>query len=232
VRKVEIQLLQFDELSPRAKAKARAWYRQDNDGLRDDWYSDVYADFIQICGILGISLGCHLISRHDGTLTSKPSIWFTGFSCQGDGACFAGTYSGRAEACVEIRDHAPEDVVLHTIADVLQIDFVEPYEDLTASIVIETQGRYCHSSTMHVTSGLYQESDGDEFEISDDRLRLYEGQLRRLADWLYKQLEAEHEAMTSDETIEENILCNNFMFLSDGTYFPQAEHCLLPEAYL
>ncbi len=218
-----MQLLQFNELSPAAQEKAREWYRKDNDGLPDEWYDSDYDDFQIICRILGITLDTYTVQLHGGGTRQKPAIWHSGFCAQGDGACFAGRYSGRAEAREEIRDHAPQDVVLHTIADVLHIDFVEPYEDLTAHVLITQEGRYCHSGTLSVNSGLYQESDGEEKEIPWDRLKLYEGQLRRLADWLWNQLRETYFAMTSDEAIDEAIQGNEYWFLSNGSYFPSIE---------
>mgnify|MGYP003909821093 CR=1 FL=1 len=43
--------------------------------------------------------------------------------------------------------------------------------------------------------------------------------LRDLARWLYRQLEAEYDHLTSDETIEEGIIVNEYTFTESGRRF-------------
>ena len=43
--------------------------------------------------------------------------------------------------------------------------------------------------------------------------------LRDLARWLYRQLEAEYDHLTSDETIEEGIIVNEYTFTEGGRRF-------------
>lgn len=45
-----------------------------------------------------------------------PKIWFSGFSSQGDGACFEGTYTGTGNALASIKGHAPEDAEAFTVS--------------------------------------------------------------------------------------------------------------------
>jgi hypothetical protein len=42
--------------------------------------------------------------------------------------------------------------------------------------------------------------------------------MRDFADWIYKQLEAEHNYQMSDEQIDESIKCNEVEFSEDGSY--------------
>ncbi|ECI2947336.1 antitoxin of toxin-antitoxin stability system, partial [Salmonella enterica subsp. diarizonae] len=107
-----------DELSESAREKARAWYCEG--GLEYDWYSDVYEDFILICNILGVRLKTRTFTTTGGRYHEKTCIWFSGFCCQGDGACFEGMYHYQPGAAQHIREHAPQDEALHRIADELQ----------------------------------------------------------------------------------------------------------------
>src|SRR5690606_33296995 len=85
-RVMETTVYTFDELSDKAKEKARDWYR---DGQLDyDWWDSVY-EMAQTAGwILGIEM--------DHKTKNVPAIYFSGFSSQGDGACFEGTYKYKA----------------------------------------------------------------------------------------------------------------------------------------
>ena len=86
-RIIETVVYGIDELSDAAKEKARAWYRQD--GLYDEWYDFVYADFGRICEILGVTLGTRAVRLHGGGALDKPRIYWTGFWSPGDGASYA-----------------------------------------------------------------------------------------------------------------------------------------------
>jgi hypothetical protein len=61
----------FDELSDEAKEKAREWYREGN--LDHDWWDGVYDMWTKALNQIGFS---------------DVRIYFSGFSSQGDGACF------------------------------------------------------------------------------------------------------------------------------------------------
>ena len=78
---------QFPELSDAAKDKARTWYREL--GPHDDWWDAVYEDFERVCEILGIRLKTTPVRLMGGGTRQKPSIWFSGFWSQGDGAAYA-----------------------------------------------------------------------------------------------------------------------------------------------
>lgn len=79
-----------DELSESARKKARAWYCEG--GLEYEWYDAVYEDFTLICNILGVRLKTRIFTTTGGRSYEKACIWFSGFCCQGDGACFEGLY--------------------------------------------------------------------------------------------------------------------------------------------
>ena len=178
-----------------------------------DWWDSVYDDFYRICEIMGIDLG-----------KSEPS--FSGFWSQGDGASWAGSYRaiqplrgyetwGTYDATYDtaptkIREHAPKDETLHTIADELCL-LARIYKPVYATVQ-RHDSRYSHSMTMCVREWEYHDED-DGFEGVDDAIaELIEKtlltQFRALADWLYTALEQEYEYLTSDEAVIESLEAN------------------------
>ena len=105
MRTETIEIYTFDELSDDAKDKAREWWL--GGGLDYDWYEFIFYDFLNICEILGFDV-------------IESNIHFSGFCSQGDGASFTGSYKYSRGAANKIREYAPQDKVLHEIADTLQ----------------------------------------------------------------------------------------------------------------
>jgi hypothetical protein len=205
-------VFQFHELSDAAKDKARIWYREL--GPHDDWWDAVYDDFERICDILGIRLKTTPVRLMGGGTRAKPSIWFSGFWSQGDGSCFEGYASYAVGAADRIRDYAPTDVNLHCIADRLQAVQRRNFYPLAAEV--SHRGRYYHDYTMSVDvtrdSPTWQPPTEDADEIVIEALR-------DLARWLYRQLQAEYDHLTSDEAIEEGIIVNEYTFTEGGRRF-------------
>ncbi|KGM85868.1 hypothetical protein rosmuc_04204 [Roseovarius mucosus DSM 17069] len=203
---------QFPELSDAAKEKARSWYREL--GPHDDWWDAVYEDFERVCEILGIRLKTTPVRLMGGGTRAKPCIWFSGFWSQGDGACFEGYWSHAKGAAARIRDYATTDVTLHGIADRLQAIQRRNFYQLAAEV--SHRGRYYHEYSMSVDvtrdSPTWQPPTEDAEEVVTEALR-------DLARWLYRQLEAEYDHLTSDEAIEEGIIVNEYTFTERGRRF-------------
>jgi hypothetical protein len=203
---------QFLELSDAAKEKARSWYREL--GAHDDWWDAVYEDFERICGILGIRLKTTSVRLMGGGTRQKPCSWFAGFWSQGDGAAFEGYLSHAKSSATRIRDYAPTDEMLHGIADRLQAIQRRNFYQLCAEA--SHRGRYYHEYTMSVDvtrdSVTWQPPTSDAEEIVTEALR-------DLARWLYRQLEAEYDHLTSDEVIEDGIIANEYTFTGAGRRF-------------
>lgn len=207
-RTIEIEAFTFDELSDEAKEKARAWYREG--ALDYDWYECIYEDAATCGAILGIDLKQKPVKLMNGSTRYDPSIWFTGFSSQGDGACFEGNYTYARGCARKIRRHAPQDVELRHIADRLVV--LQKAHGYRLEARTEHSGHYYHSGCMRVDVWMRDESrdvpDGAEGELRDT--------LRAFADWIYHQLEREYEYQMSDETVDESIRANGYEFDSDG----------------
>ena len=81
---------------------------------------------------------------------------------------------------------------------------------------VSHRGRYYHEYTMsvHVTrdSPRWQPPTEDAEEIVTEAIR-------DLARWLYRQLETEYDHLTSDETVEDGIIANEYTFTAGGRRF-------------
>lgn len=206
---IPITVYEFNELDDRAKNYARDWYRQS--AFDCDWYDFVFSDFETICKILGIVLRTSPVSLVGGSERDEPQILFTGFSSQGDGACFAGTYAYQPGSSTAIRAHAPRDLELHRIADALRDIQRRHFYQLSADI--RHRGRYCHEYSMEIAI----ERDG--LDISNLAEEMIIEALRGLARWFYRQLEREFEYLTSDPAVDEAISINEYSFLENGKRF-------------
>lgn len=209
---IETTVYRFDELSDAAKEKARSWYREL--GPHDDWWDAVYEDFERICEILGVGLKTRSIRLMGGCARQKPCIWFSGFSSQGDGACFEATAGHAKGATREIRAYAPQDQALHGIADRLQVAQRQNFYQLSADVA--HCGRYFHEYCM--TIDVSRDSPTGQLPTEGSEETVAEA-LRGLARWLYRQLEAEYDHLTSDEAIEEGIIINEYTFTEAGRRF-------------
>ena len=204
-RVIERTVYRFHELSDKAKARARDPYRAQ--GLRDQWWDFVYEDAVRVANILGIS-----ITEKSGP---SPAIYFSGFSSQGDGACFQGGYTPKPgnETTEGIRSECPQDEELHRIADalaLLQVSArVQHGQRIEANIT--TSGSYCHSGTMNVDA-TYTEGDSPDPEIAEELQQL----IRDFADWIYARLEDEYDWLNSNEHIDEALLDGDNEFEESG----------------
>jgi hypothetical protein len=190
----------FSELNDSAKTAARNQYR-DTGGILDyEWWDHTYEDAVRMAGLLGISI-----------LTDD--IHFNGFSSQGDGACFAGAYISTQADLDKLKAEAPNDTVLHSIADqlaLLQITQRLATGRTRMELRILTEGRYSHSGTMLVED-IYDIFTDDEIDLTDEMLTVF----RRFADWIYARLEEEHDYLLSDESIDQYL--DELTFDSDGS---------------
>ena len=167
----------------------------------------VYDDFERICDILGVSLKTRSVRVMGGGTRQKACIWFSGFSSQGDGACFEATVGHAKGARREIRAYAPKDQALHSIADRLQAVQRRNFYQLSADVT--HRGRYYHEYCMTIDVSRDSPSGQPPTQGSDETVM---EALRDLARWLYRQREAEYDYLTSDEAVEEGIVINEYTF--------------------
>lgn len=200
---IEKTVYTYEELSDDAKEAARQWFRDALSG--DEWWDTVYEDADAVASRLGVDF------ERKGRNT--PCIWFSGFWSQGDGACFEGSYHYNKGAAAEVKAYAPKDTELHAIAEALQEAQRRNFYKLSATC--SHTGRYFHSGSMSVSV----DKCADFGEVSEEDEDAVTDALRSFADWIYARLEEEHEYLTSDETVAENIMANGYEFEEDGTLY-------------
>lgn len=187
----QLDVYSFEDLDDRVKDRLRQPHRE----LEYDWYESVYEDAKEVAECLGVTFDLRLN-------TSKPCIYFSGFSSQGDGASFAGTYKYRPDAIPAILGYAPLDEDLHLIAKkltVLGISYRLVHSgDLTVRISVGG-GSYYHSGMMRAFAPQHDDDFIDAAPYAD---RVLEA-MRLFADWIYKQLESAYDYYTSDECIDQ-----------------------------
>lgn len=205
MRTIETNIYQFNELSDSAKEKARQWWRTDLP-FDTDFIIDDAAD---IAAMFGLDIRQTLKQRTDETLHWVPSVYWSGFWSQGDGASFDGTYEYKAGGLKAVKAHAPKDETLHHIVQRLQAVQRRYFYGISARI--KQGGRYYHEMTMEI-----------DVTCRDDRKMQNEDEdeviecLRDFASWIYRQLEQEYEHQNSDEVVDETIIINEYEFDENG----------------
>lgn len=197
----------FSELSEDAQNKAIAQECESRGEFFD--HEAVYEDAATIAEILGIDLRTRPTKLMNGDTRMDPCIYYSGFWSQGDGARFEGTYAYAKGSRRAIREHAPQDVELHRLADELQNLQRRFFYRLTATTVV--RGHYQHSGCMQVDVDC---NDGIEVDATtEEELTQL---LRDFADWIYSRLRDEYEYQTSEETAREWLEESGDEFLENG----------------
>lgn len=222
MRTIHTTVYHFDELpTEQAKERARDWLRALSFSDSSDW-EFVYEDAKRVGKLLGLEIDDRPFTTMGGATGREPCIFFSGFSSQGDGACFEGRWKWRPGMLKAVQDYAPQDAELHRIAGVLQdlqlglpLLAADISERETLTCWTKQRGYYMHSGCMDV-SCQWSGDDTDPPELLDDVCDTVTTQMRAFADWIYDQLEKEYDYQTSDEQIEESIRANEYEFTEDG----------------
>jgi hypothetical protein len=142
-------------------------------------------------------------------------IYFSGFSSQGDGACFDAsicldTFSNNMVYC------APS----YEDARIWRAINLAVYNGLLCNPTIETTNHhYSHENTRTVTlSNVYLE-DVPTTDLMLDALGIVEETRYNLCREIYRALETEYDCLTSEEAIIETIEVNEYEFTEDGELY-------------
>ena len=192
----------FSELSERAKQKARENFT--SPGYLDyEWWDFTYEDALHWMAILGITVESRHIKPRPGSPKGyeEPKLYFSGFSSQGDGACFEGRYYFNADALATIERETRDEELIRIARELAVLQLSRRIQGRSFfSAQIMTSGNYCHSHTMQVE--LSSEGEDDEIlGIENEVLAL----MRDVADWVYKSLEEMHDWLYSDEYVDEQL---------------------------
>ena len=190
-----VKTYSFNELSDEAKQVA---FNNNSDINVDhwDWYDSTKYDFHTILELVGFY-----------NIDSN----FSGFYSQGDGASFSANYRYKKGCLKAVKQHAPNDVALHSIIE--GIISHQKNNGYLLSCEVSKRGNYSHSNTMRFN--WYKNDDGFDWKndfIEDDLEQLFRG----LADWYYSRLGSEHEYLTSFDAVAEMLEANEIQFLENG----------------
>lgn len=182
----------FEELSDAARTNAfdacRDWNTSD-----EFWHEYVQEDVKEIAVLMGIEID---------------RILFSGFSNQGDGACFEGTYSYKRGSVKAVQVYAPQDSELHEVVGQLYRAQAPFFFRLSATV--KHRGRYCHEMCTDIAFDS-DPNDGAEDLITDS--------LRDFMRWIYKRVETEYIYQRSDEVVQATIEANGVRFTDAGELF-------------
>ena len=191
MKTIRVDLYEYDELSETAKDAVLDNMRGINtDDF--DWWDFAFEDYKECGRLMGIDI---------------TNICFSGFSSQGDGACFEGDYSYNKGARTAIKGYAGTDKELHRIAEELFQIQRKYFFRLTAHV--EQSGHYSHkySTVFDIT-----DSETGDYVDCDELIEV----LRDFMQWMYKHLEAEYDGLRSDEAVIDTIEANEYYFTENG----------------
>lgn len=220
MRTIETTVYQFDELSEAAKEKAREWFRRGQDG--DNYFAEsVIEDAEQCAEFIGVEFDKRTVRLCGGGTRQEPCVYWSGFSSQGDGACFEGSWRADRVKPAKLKEHAPEDKELHRIA--------AEFESLAkkfpqAAFRVKHRGHYSHKYCTEFDFQFPDDNEGEDWpEEKRDAWNKVCDNLKEAArdfmEWIYDQLEKEHEYRNEDEQIDEAIRINEYEFTAEGERF-------------
>jgi hypothetical protein len=217
VRILERTVYTFDELSDEAKQRARQAFVEQPGYPHEDWWS--FDDFERAAACLGVEFKRR--SEKKPRFGESPiCLYFSGFSSQGDGASFEGTYRCRPDAVKAITEYAPQDEALKAIAEELSARQVKTKmlcDEVLAAEITTSSSNYCHSNTMNATVYSLDENGDNVGDASEDEEEIILTLMRRFADWIYDQLEDQYNWHFSNECVDEQLLNSGDEFDVDGT---------------
>lgn len=195
MRKVEIEVFSFDELSESSKDRAREWFRQ---GIEFDSTNVIECMVIPAAAMLGIT-----IDRPRGQRTGYAVDWDT----NPIGAAFVGSWRASDVKPGAIEKEWPQKSTLHVIARDLEAvarDFPDAYANLDT-------GRGCFQRVE-----AYAEVGDDPDDCSDDVEQLITDALTSFAHWMSCTIAAEYDYQFSDECVDDSIRANEYEFTENG----------------
>jgi hypothetical protein len=210
MKTISIEVFGYAELASRAKERAAEKLREW--ATDHAWWESVYDDTDTIASLMGITLDRE--TRRGARASAMPAISFSGFSCQGDGASFVGSFAATTGAAAAVADYAPTDATLAAIATRVDQLVATFGSELRARITRESR-RYSHENTVGIE--VYTlDADGDEAAVVLAVEEELSEILRSFMRWIYRQLEAQYDHLTSDESLTEMADANNYLFDEDG----------------
>jgi len=193
---IEKTLFTFDELSQDAKETAC------QEVLWDEWSADIVSTCTSVLETLGF-----YNSTKKGLY-----VYFTGFSSQGDGACFEGNVSYEKGCLKKIKEEYPQWTELHSV--------VERYVAVQKRAFYGIKGRITQSGMYyheHSMDFLLEDQHGNY--LNDELEKEFTEVCRDLARLFYKSIEEDYEYQLSEECAKDTAEANDYKFTEDGKLY-------------
>ena len=194
MRKVSVNVYQFDELSDDAKQRALESLRYVNvDGVCNDW-----AD--------------HTIENFKKNLTEQgfdvDKVSYSGFCSQGDGASFTGRIKDFKKFCMKTGFEFPKDneKFMAIAAEDWDLSIERDEWHYYHSYTVTPHVRDYHLNTDYTKAAIALEKFMGDWQVEQ-------------SNQLYKELEDYYFQLTSNEEVREAIIANDWEFWADGTRY-------------
>lgn len=216
----------FDQLSDTAKAKVRDARRYDD--VEDQWWDAVYEDAVVVGAKIGIEIGTRYIPIVGGKYVSEINISFSGFASQGDGCCYSGQLhiASLKDCSTAIKEHVGEDEELFALAlrgealyatlatRLMALRMAGEWDGTTWNL---PDGEFALNGAIKIHGAERSYSTGVDPDICDEDLEeQLDSYVSDFADWIYSQLEAEHDYLTSDDHLDQWLSDSEIKFDEDG----------------
>lgn len=204
MKTIEVKIYNYDELNPKAQERARDWFREVTTG-DNHWARFVLDSAKDFLGMMGFS---------------NITIYYSGFSSQGDGACFVGTWQpSETKKAKAFKDFSEENEILPIAVEFERLATAYPLA--TASIT--HRDHYCHERSVDYDfdSGKEYLEEGKEFDEKawNSFCEDFRDNCREVMRWIYKNLEDNYEDSVSNKAVAEDIRANEYEFTEDGKRF-------------
>jgi len=186
----EKEVFNYSELSDSAKATAG------EEMIFDEWYKYTKDEFHSILETLGFY---------------NVETYFTGFSSQGDGACFTASVSYEKGCLSTIKKEYPTWTELHSIVS----EYIKVQKKAFYGIggTVNHSGHYYHELSMDY----YLENKHGDW-LNEDLTEQFKEVCRDLAKLYYKRLENDYEYQVG-EGAKDTAEANEYTFTEDGKLY-------------
>lgn len=192
-----ILVYKFDELSERAKERARDWYRG---CIATEDFDTIIEDVERMGAILGIEIQTHGVRLMNGATRQDPSVWWQ-LDGQGQGASYSGFYRYAKGSCKAIKAETNDKELIRIASALTKAQKATGYK-LEVKISAREAG--------HWNMGFEYE----DFNVSE--AEQVEEALKDFAKWIFKQLQAQSEYLYSEENVDDSIIANEYDFDMEG----------------
>ncbi len=216
--------MQYADLSDEAKKNAVRLWREDEANHPDHgWWDYTYTYAVTVGKVIGIEIGTRTVKTVKGATYEETDIEFSGFCCQGDGASFSGQLNvAGMKNCVErLKEEIGEDEKLVDLAEQAEALYTLIWMHEVAERLAPSEDAGWYECT---TTSQFQidrrpncgnpRVDGESLPLSIENAA--NALVGNFASWIYHQLEAEHDHLTSEEYAIDDINNSDAEFDENG----------------